>query len=383
MGMLCLPVFLLLLTFGPGTFAAAADEAFADESASLYTLSPVVVRASSSEPGTATIGADELQLMPSTTGAVTEALKGMSQVQYDYDQQSSLTLGEITPPRISISGARPYENNFTIDGMSISNSINPSGFDNNVSYTELLPGGADVNIFYDTSLIDSVTLHSSNIPAQYGGFLGGVVDARLRDPQTDRWRFRVSGRYTEDSWFELRGVDRESDTPTNQPRFTVYDTSATAEGPVTDNAALLLSFSRRHSVIPLKRDLGAGPLAEDEQKRTNENYFARLALTPAADLDISFDATYAPYEEFRWRVDWPESEWKNENRSWRFAHQTDYSTSAGVLTAKLAYAQNRFRRDSVSNLTSVITDLRDPSQNDRRGAIGDAEVENREVGAAV
>ncbi|MFO7576767.1 MAG: hypothetical protein R6W66_03455, partial [Pelovirga sp.] len=63
--------------------------------------------------------------------------------------------------------------------------------------------------------------------------------------------------------------------------------------------------------------------------------------------------------------------------------QTDYSTSAGVLTAKLAYAQNRFRRDSVSNLTSVITDLRDPSQNDRRGAIGDAEVENREVGAAV
>lgn len=50
----------------------------------LHILSPVVVHATSIESGVTTIEGADLELMPSATGSITEALKGMSQIQYDY-----------------------------------------------------------------------------------------------------------------------------------------------------------------------------------------------------------------------------------------------------------------------------------------------------------
>ncbi len=120
----------------------------------LHILSPVVVHATSIESGVTTIEGADLELMPSASGSLSEALKGMSQIQYDYQRQSSLTVGEIAPPRISISGANPYENNFMIDGMSVTNTLNPSGLNDVRSATNLTVGGGDTTIFYDTSLVN-------------------------------------------------------------------------------------------------------------------------------------------------------------------------------------------------------------------------------------
>ncbi|HMB15770.1 MAG TPA: Plug domain-containing protein, partial [Pelovirga sp.] len=167
----------------------APEDVPLETTTSLHTLKPVIVHATSIESGKTTIGGTELEMLPSATGSITEALKGMSQIQFDYERQSSLTVGEIAPPRISISGAKPYENNFMIDGMSVTNTINPSGFDNRAGWNSLDVGGGDASIFYDTDLIKSISVHSSNVPARYGGFVGGVVDAQLRDPATDRWQF--------------------------------------------------------------------------------------------------------------------------------------------------------------------------------------------------
>lgn len=341
-----------------------------------HVLSPVVVHATTIETGENTIGGGELEMMPSTTGSATEALKGMSQIQYDYEQRSSLTLGEIAPPRISISGAKPYENNFMINGMSISNTLNPSGLNHIKSAVDLTVGGSDANTFFDTDLIESVTVYSSNIPAKYGGFLGGVVDANLRAPRADRWRFRIKGRYTEDSWFKLRNVDNESDSPTNQPKFKIYSTGVSADGPLNDVVSLLLSTSRQRSIIPLKRTYSDGITTNDEQERTNENYFARLILQPEGDLTVSFDVTYAPYDALYWDATFRDSEWTIENRSWRFASQADYVLPAGAITGKVAYAQNGFSRDSVSNYRFSDSD-------NRFGALGDIKIKNREFDASV
>ncbi len=354
---------------------AAVAEQESEAEAEVHTLSPVVVRATSVESGATTISGADLEMLPSATGSITEALKGMSQIQYDYQRQSSLTVGEIAPPRISISGAKPYENNFMIDGMSISNTLNPSGLSDQSQAQRLEVGGGDTAIFYDTSLVESVSAYTSNVPAKYGGFVGGVVDATLRDPATDRWRFILSGRYTEDSLFDLRDVDEESRSPRDQPRFEIYRAGLSAEGPITDYAALLLSYSRHHSSIPLTRTAADGTTFKDSQERTNEHYFTRLNLQPDNDININLDLTYAPYRSLFWDSTFRDSEWYIENRSWRFASQVDYLLSAGLLTGKVFFAQHGFSRDSK-------TSFRYSGPDDQYGGLGDAENRTRESGAS-
>jgi len=353
----------------------APEDVPLETTTSLHTLKPVIVHATSIESGKTTIGGTELEMLPSATGSITEALKGMSQIQFDYERQSSLTVGEIAPPRISISGAKPYENNFMIDGMSVTNTINPSGLDDVRSATQLNVGGGDTTAFYDTSLVESIQVYSSNVPAQYGGFVGGVVDAKLREPATDRWRFSLSGRYTEDSLFDLRDVDEESREHDNQPRFTIYRAGLSAEGPINDDAALLLSYLRHHSSIPLTRITADGTEFKDSQKRTNENYFVRLNLQPHNELNINLDLTYAPYNELRWDYSFRDSEWHTENRSWRLAAQIDYLLHAGLLTSKTFLAQHGFSRDSKTN-------FRYSGPDDQYGGLGDTKNRTREAGAS-
>jgi len=162
----------------------------------IYQFDPVSVVAEKPQAGKATIEGQELQTLPSHTGSITEAIKGFSNVQFSNEDTSSLTGGEIRPPRVSIAGAKPYENNFLIDGMSVTNTLNPSGLDadgESIAPNDLHVNGGDQTIFYDSSLVDTVTVYTSNVPAKYGGFVGGVVGAELVDPRIDRWHAVFSG----------------------------------------------------------------------------------------------------------------------------------------------------------------------------------------------
>lgn len=343
----------------------------------VHTLDVVEVEEERKESGTATIGGSDLQSLPSKSGSITEALKGMSNVQFSNDENSSLTGGEISPPRISISGAKPYENSFLIDGTSISNTLNPTGLgdeDDSTSYNDLFVGGGDQTIFYDTSLIDSISVYTNNVPAKYGNFVGGVVASELRDPRTDKWHSSATGRYTRSQWFNMRNVDSESETPDDQPEFSIYSLSAVTDGPLSDNAALLFAVARKHSTIPLDREENDGSFIEDDQTRVNDNYFTKLLLTPDSDLKLSFDATYAPYTEKRWREAWPDSDWQIENKAYRFGSTVEYMTRLGIWTSKTVYSQNGYNRDTDSSYR-----YSNSSADEQYGGVGDAQWENRSL----
>lgn len=349
----------------------------------VYAFDPISVLGEKQEAGKATIGGQELHSLPSHTGSITEAVKGFSHIQFSNDEVSSLTGGEIRPPRVTISGAKPYENNFLIDGMSVSNTLNPSGLDrdgDSVVHSDLTVSGADQTIFYDASLVDTVTVYSSNVPARYGGFLGGVVAAELVDPRMDRWHGKFEGRHTRSEWFDLRSVDEDSTSSDNQPRFRQNVLFASVDGPISDYAGLLLAVSKRESVIPLLVMEQDGSNYEKRQIRRNENYYGRLLLQPTGDVKLTLDATYAPYLEKRWKPKWIESDWKAENEAWRFGATLDLATSWGDLTARGAYARNGYSRDSLSNHYEQITGKSLPAEEwVYRGGVGDATVENRSL----
>ena len=353
----------------------------------VYRLDAVKVVADRIQAGRTTLEGPELESLPSRTGSVTEALKVVPNVQFSNEETSSLTAGEIRPPRVSIAGAKPYESNFLIDGMSVSNTLNPNGLGadgDSVSPGQLDVNGADQTIFYDTSLVDSVTVYSSNVPAKYGAFVGGVVDAELKDPRTDRWHGLLFGRHTRSEWFDLRGVDDESESSAMQPRFRHYALQAAVDGPLGENAGLLLSASKRWSMIPMVLEENDGSFTDKDQYRSNENFFAKLLYTPRNDLELRLDATYAPYVETRWRPSWPGSEWDLENMSWRFAGEAVYLSGWGKVTGKLVYAVNGYSRDSESNFRELINGSGVPdSEEVFRGGLGDAETTNRALNAGL
>lgn len=362
----------------PATWAGGASSVQDDV---VYQFDPVNVLAEKHQAGKASIGGKELQSLPSHTGTITEAIKGFSSVQFSNEDISSLTGGEIRPPRVSIAGAKPYENNFLIDGMSVSNTLNPSGLDQNTdspNWNNLVVHGADQTIFYDSGLVDSVTVYTSNVPVKYGNFLGGLVAAELVEPRTDRWHGVVNGRHTRSQWFDLRGVDDESETSDDQARFSVYDLFMSVDGPVSENVALLFAVSRSWSEIPLRFAEDDGTFSDKSQWRYNNNYFAKALMTPSSDLKLTLDATYAPYSEKRWKSDWEDSGWTIDNKAYRLGSMLEWASSAGVLTARTAFSQNGFSRDSDTNVWKSDTTAPETIQ---EGGVGDARTASREMDA--
>lgn len=370
---------------------ANAENADNPESRKNYSLKTITVVEEEKALGRNDLDGEDLQFMSNYTGSITGALKGFADVQFSNDDRSSLTGGEIRPPQISINGAKPYENSFLIDGIGNTNTLNPSGLgaesnNSGASFNDLSVHGAEQNMFYDTSLIGSVSAYTSNVPARYGGFTGGVVSAEIRDPRTDRWHFALSGKHTRSDWFIMRGVDGDSEEPDDQPEFSTYSLNAVADGPLSDRVSLLVAASRRHSDIPLVRRERIGSTtysySEDEQFRTNENYFVKLLARPSDRLRLSIDATYAPYAEKRWRAAWADSDWEIYNEAYRLNFGADLTTGIGILKAKVAYSQSGYSRDADNNYRYSSSNSVTGSA-ESYGGVGDATTENRSIDLAV
>ncbi len=327
----------------------------------VHLLAAVHVRGIEISSGSYGINGDTLRSLPNASGTITGALKSMSNVQFSNAEQSAEQGGEIAPPRISIYGSKPYENNFLVDGMSVSNTLNPSGFDGSSSGGHvsgpnyLNVGGGDQDIFYDTQLIEEINIFTNNVPAKYGNFTGGVIDASLRDPKTDKWHFRIAGKSTSSSWYEVRGADSDSQTSASQPKFDIYSLSATAEGPITDSLSAMFGYSNKHSFIPLLFEDQNGEISEQTQYRLSQNFFGKLVLNATDDLTLSLDASYAPYEDLRWRESWPGSEQTLFNDALRLALQAEYSTDFGDFDFKFSYLKSGYSVEAASSL--IVQDI--------------------------
>lgn len=385
-----LSFFLVWVFCGAGLFSDAWAEERPDslllrENTRSYFFHPVLIVDKKRGPGESLLDGNLLRSIPNYTGSITGALTLLSEVQFSNEERSALTGGEIRPSQISINGAKPYENSFLVDGIGNTNILNPSGLgaeNNNASadFNELSVHGAEQEMFYDATLIGAVTTYTSNIPARYGGFVGGVVSADLRNPRSDRWHVSLDGRYTRSSWFVLRGVDGDSEAPDNQPEFSIHHSGIVAEGPVGGGMSLLVSASNRRSGIPLVRrkrvDAHEYSYDRDEQFRNSDNYFAKFVAYPAERLRLSFDATYAPYAEKRWRAAWADSDWKVINDAYRFSAQADWATDIGTVVVKAAYRANGYSRDAANNYrysySNYVT-----GAGEQYGGVGDATVESR------
>ena len=224
-------------------------------------------------------------------------------VQFDDSAaMSSNRMGEIRPTDFSINGAQYYQNLLQLDGASFNNDIDPQS--SNPHVVAEVPSVAQ-GIALDTDLIGSLTVFDSNVPANFGGFNGGVVDARSRQAG-DRFGGKLNFRMSRSTWNEMiidpgdRQDFLESAQYSNQPVYDKYKVGLMLEGRLDNGLGLIGTFTRTRSDIPLRgyTDNRTSPNDAFIKEQRRENTSASLR----GDIDLGgvrlwASVTHAPTDE--------------------------------------------------------------------------------------
>ncbi|KGQ70595.1 TonB-dependent receptor [Chelonobacter oris] len=241
--------------------------------------------------GTQKITEEQIKNRPLRDGNITELLKNNPNIQFSNTADKSTAAGEIAPNEVSINGEKYYNNNYTIDGLSNNDNLNPaannaltSGGNDVEGYSPTdLPSGGTQSFWIDTGLLKNVEVFDSNISAKYGRFTGGVINAELIDPRLDKSSGKIFYRTTRDSWASIHlqeGREESYNKAENlgdQPQFTKQQYGIHVSQPLSEKASILFSYNRSESKIPyhhLYLDQW------DAQRRINESYLLKGIYLP-------------------------------------------------------------------------------------------------------
>jgi hypothetical protein len=283
------------------------------------------------------------------TRSITDALRSNSKIQYSQGARSSARGGEIAPPKISIRGSQHYENSFLINGVGNNNNISPGGMESNdpTGFAQ----GESQSLFIDASLVESIEAHTEAISAEYGGFTGGVIDAKLKDARTDRWHVMTNFRYTKDGWakFHLTDPQKNMEYPTSesyQPEFTKYEYALALDGPINDYLGLLVNYGVQRSKIPLYSGYnlvnpnGSTYKEQRTQYRENENYLVKLNGFGKNGFEADLTAIYAPYTQSLFRANVKDSDYDVTNGGLDVILNTKNLLNFGALKNTLSYKRS-------------------------------------------
>ena len=327
--------------------------------------------------GMTIIDREMIQNLPARNGSVNEIIGVVPGVQYSEDSLSSFTGGEITPPTVSISGSRFYDNNYTIDGISNNNPLDPA-FDS-ISNTYKLPGSPQIH-FLSPEIIEQITAYSSNIPAEFGGFTGGQIDTQTINPTADFWG-KIHYRTTSDNWtkFHIDPRDEEdfydSNYPDMQPKFRKHDFGFVINTPLGIDTSLVTSYQQLYAEIPLQHLEGT-----NTQTRKQENFFAKLKHYLTNDLNVSLTALYSPTSAQYFSRNFKESDYSIDSNNYSLAVQAEKNFNRSQLKLILGYSGQKISRDAPENrfLWSPDTDSIDWPGGGRGGS-GDLETGQDEL----
>lgn len=317
------------------------------------TLQPIMVQASS-------LGTVEkldkamIETAAAINGDMTSLLRINPNVQYDNAQLSSNTGGEIAPAEISIHGAKAYQNEILLDGVSISNDIDP-GSKIGTDSVDLVPGAAQA-LAVDSSILCDIEVLDSNVSAEYGRFTGGVVKSRICSARK-QFGGKVAIGYTSSSWSQLiidparqQEFEQSSDAEL-QPRFKKWTYKATAEARLGKDWGVLVSGVRRTSDIPLKRfttaNEGTTESREVTQKRQQDTLVVKADYTPTSSIHkAEVTLAYAPTKNSYFLENYRDSDYTIESGGFNLSGKVESRYALATVTNQLAYSRNEQSRRS-------------------------------------
>ncbi len=298
--------------------------------------------------GKSGITGETLHQLPKKNSSLTETITILPRVQIGEQQRTSENAGEILPPLISISGGRAYENNYTIDGINQNSILDPLASNSVAESIRGIPSHPQRG-FIHQDLIDSVTVYDSNIPAKYGSFVGGVVDAETRLPYHE-FGGQFSFRTTQDSWTQFH-IDSErrdefynSNEQDLQPRFTKYDAGLVLDVPLNEEMGLLAAYNI------IRSDLEIFNIDKwKNNKKTLENYFLKYAWLPVTPYAVELTASYTPSREEFFIDKTRDSDIEIARGGYSFSGKLTGDLQFGSLEVSSVYLTNDNSREAQTN----------------------------------
>ncbi|HBO37755.1 MAG TPA: TonB-dependent receptor, partial [Pasteurellaceae bacterium] len=363
--------------FAASVYADTEDEADPDN-----VLPTIIVSATpfSQQVGTQKITQEQIVRRPTKDGNITELLRTNPNVQFSNTSDTSTAGGEIAPNEVSIHGEVFYNNNYTIDGLSNNDNLNPAtsnAFKENKDpdgYSPMdLPGGGTQSFWIDSHLLKNVEAFDSNISAKYGHFTGGVINAELKDPDLSRTSGKVFYRITRDDWASFKVQNEEkfqrAESLGDQPQFTKQQYGIVLNQPINDKAGLLFQYSRTESKIPYHHsNLGLW----NNQRRTSETLILRGVYLPDNGDLLKASIMYSPHQSRYYKSNIKDGKFTNTGGGFQANLQWDHNFSWGEVKSYLSYKKTGNKIKHTSNIYNyfIATDSIDwcSSYNSTTGA---------------
>lgn len=318
------PIFLFSLYFVSALYLKGTDSAKAPEATVEITVRDQAAK-EIDQIGSANFDQLNLRRQLINSTDLNQITRTLPSVQFDNAQGelSENSILDLRPSRLSIAGGRVYDNHFQIEGLS-TNSVQDTTNTN-------MHNGMEVVVhpqtsFINPNLIDSVTVYTSDVPAEFGGFTGGVVSAKLRDPQ-----FQLGGSaafsMTSDAWVKYRiAPEFASGVLPEKPRFERKSGDLSMDLPLGKKAALLLGYSKTVSELENTQRHSLFGVSSRRSSTTAENVTGKLLwkITPENALRVT--SIWSPYRQ----QNFEQSDKFQDNDGWlnkfEFTRTTDNSS---------------------------------------------------------
>ena len=253
------------------------------------------------DSGTSTYDDASIQARSSGTGDVLQVLKRSPGVQFSLREGESRgdMLRDLRPSQISISGGRPSENLFILDGVSVNSqmeTLTPTAAYATGRDFDSVAGASPQTVWVDSDLVGELTLRDSNVSAEFGRFTGGVVEITTRNPTTV-FGMRGGYSYTSDDLATYHLSPSYSGSEREKPAFDRERWNVSADLPINDRMGLLASYSRQTARTYNTYAERLADLAGSTVNETNvsETFMLKYAWRPTDDLNLSAQVTHAPY----------------------------------------------------------------------------------------
>lgn len=297
------------------------------------------------DSGISRVTRDSVERRKPGSGDAMQVLKAMPSVQFSRSEglANEASLQDLRPADISISGGNIYENLIRLDGVGVNSRLDVTSTNAN-HYIEGNAAGSAQSVWVDVDLIDTITLHDSNISAEYGQFTGGVVELETRKPSP---LFGISTYYgvTRPELAQFRMSDRVRDSLGNnvpdEPEYEKERFSLIVDLPANDRWRSLLSYSRNEVSLVKDRGTNWAKYGTYGQSSLHETYLLKSEYDLAEGLLLTGQIIYSPYES-------------------EFAHANGYDNltflNGGGLTSKLGLQGSRGQAEWKLDLSYVTTD---------------------------
>lgn len=300
-----------------------------------------------SSTGSQIISEKDIKKSIKGNGFLSSLLQDNPNIKVKDTSKNSSTAGEITPGKISINGASFYQNNISIDGISNNSVLDPVISDKFNFYD--VPGNENES-FIDLDLIERIDVYDSGISAEYGNFLGGVIDIKTKRVKEDL-SYKFTYKMTSNKFTKFHVLDekefKQALSDDSQPIFKKTFYNIYIGTPINQSSGLLLQYSKKKSVIS-----GSHFRKFENKYRLNQNLLLKYSYYFEDDSIFDTVFTYSPYESTHFKEDIKDSDVKLEGggnslkfnyekslRNWEIVNKFAIKESKNKKTSKNYYKE--------------------------------------------